>query len=68
VTIRNNPGNHVVWVGGLAGTIDDVGPGKGNMVMSGSSRRFFATRDSRLSAIAMRDGDIINIENPEAEE
>jgi len=68
VTIRNNLGNHVVWVGGLAGTIDDVGPGRGNMVLPGSSRKFFVTRESRLSAIATRDGDTINIENPEAEE
>lgn len=68
VTIRSQVGNDVIWLGGLAGTIDDVGPGRGILLMSGTSRKFFVTRESRLSAIATRDGDIINIENPEEEE
>ena len=68
VTIRNNLGNSIVWAGGLAGTIDDVGPDRGILLMPGTSRKFFVTRESRLSAIATRDGDIINIENPVEEE
>jgi hypothetical protein len=70
VTVFNPVGNSIVLVGGLAGEIDQpyfqsdhMGADHGIRVMPGQSVEVTVTKNSRLSAIAQRNDDVIVIES-----
>jgi hypothetical protein len=71
VTISNPLGNSIVLVGGFAGEDDEPYflpdrvciAGNGIKVMPGQSTKFKVNENSRLSAIAQKNGDIIEIQS-----